>query len=196
MEVEEPNNEGLKPCDKKDRPAVDVDAGAEELALRAQEGSQESFAELVRRFGGRLLLFMQHKTGNLHDAEDLVQDTFVQAYRNINMYRASYKFSTWLYTIASHLATSHYRKLKLHVDRQVATDDNNPLDAAIEKETSCDLWSLAGGLPDNQYQALWLKYVEGMSIKEISAVMGKSQINIKVILYRARVNLAGKKFKN
>ena len=185
-----------KQHDEKDSPAVMAQTSAEELALCVQEGSQESYAELVRRYGGRLLIFMQNKTGNITDAEDLVQETFIKAYSNIHKYRRAFRFSTWLFTIASRLAASHYRKLKLHVDHQETTDDNNPLDAAIEKESSYDLWLLADSLPDNQYQALWLKYVEDMSIKEISAVMRKSQINIKVILYRARVNLAGKKFKN
>ena len=180
-----------KPHDKKVCSESIADASAEELALRVQKGSQESFAELINRYGGRLLMLMQQKTGNINDAEDLVQETFIKAFSNIQKYRSTFRFSTWLFTIASRLAISHHRKLKLHVDQQETISDNNPLDAAAEKESSRTLWSLAGRLAPNQYQVLWLKYVEDMSIKEISKVIGKSQINVKVLIYRARMNLAG-----
>jgi RNA polymerase sigma-70 factor, ECF subfamily len=162
----------------------------EELALYAQKGSRESFAELVRRYEGRLLLFMKHKTGNIADAEDLVQEVFIKAYFNIQKYRSSFRFSTWLFTIASRLAASYYKKLKIQTDRRNEIIDNSPAEAVTEKESSGNLWLLAGNLPDNQYQVLWLKYIEDMSVKEISKVMGKSQTNVKVLLYRARINLS------
>jgi RNA polymerase sigma-70 factor, ECF subfamily len=177
---------------EKDCPQSLADISAEELALHVQNGSQESFMELVRRYESRLLIFMKYKTGNTNDAEDLVQETFLKAYFNIHKYSSSFKFSTWLFTIASHLAASQYRKLKPNLQQQETVDDNNPLNEMIEKESSCGLLSLAAALPDNQYQVLWLKYIEDMPIKEISKVVGKSQINVKVILYRARMNLAGK----
>lgn len=51
---------------------------AEELALRSQQGCQDSFTELVERDGVRLYQFLHNKTDNVHDAEDLVQDTFIK----------------------------------------------------------------------------------------------------------------------
>jgi RNA polymerase sigma-70 factor, ECF subfamily len=163
---------------------------AEELALRVQNGSQESFAELVRRYGGRLLAFMQQKTDNTSDAEDLVQEAFMKAYANIQQYRNSFRFSTWLFNIAFHLVADHYRIMKLPVDPQKETEDNNPINAAIKNESICGFWLVVGSLPINQCQVLWLQYIEGMSIKEISKVMGKSQVNIKILIYRAKRNLA------
>ncbi len=175
---------------EKDCSAIMAQISSEELAQLAQNGSSESFAELVRRYEGRLLLFMKHKTGNIADAEDLVQEAFIKAYSNIKKYRNCFRFSTWLFTIASRLAASHYRKLKIQTNRQNEIIYSNPAEAVTEKESSSNLWLLANNLPDNQYQVLWLKYIEDMSVREISKVMGKTQTNVKVLLYRARINLS------
>jgi RNA polymerase sigma-70 factor (ECF subfamily) len=51
-------------------------------------------------------------------------------------------------------------------------------------------WATAAKLPDSQYEALWLRYGQDMSVKEIAAAMGRSQVCIKVLLYRARASLA------
>lgn len=163
----------------------------EELARRSQQGCQASFAELVARFGNRLFRFLQHKTNNVQDAEDLVQDTFVKAYRNIHRYQDSWKFSTWLFTIAARLAYSHFRRLRsFRKVGRIESGDPGPEKMVAEQETRLNLWALAGDLSSNQYQVLCLKYGQDMSIKEIAHVLRKSQVNVKVLLYRARLNLA------
>lgn len=167
------------------------DLSAEELARRSQQGCRESFAELVERYGIRLFKFLRYKTNNLQDAEDLVQEAFVRAYRNIHRYKDSWKFSTWLFTIATRLAYSHFRKSRsFQTIGQIESSCPEPEQMVIEKETQQSLWALARGLSLNQYQALWLKYGQDMSIKEIAMVLRKSQVNVKVLLYRARINLA------
>ncbi len=164
---------------------------AEELARRSQQGCRASFAELVERYGMRLFNFLRYKTNSLQDAEDLVQDTFVRAYQNIHKYRNTWKFSTWLFTIATRLAYSHFRRSRSFLTvGQTESFGPEPGQMVEEQETQQNLWALARDLSRNQYQALWLKYVQDMSIKEIAGVMRKSQVNVKVLLYRARVNLA------
>ena len=164
---------------------------AEELARRSQQGCRESFAELVERFGIRLFKFLRYKTNNLQDAEDLVQESFVRAYENIQRYRSSWKFSTWLFTIAARLAYSHFRRSRsFQTVGYFESSDPEPVQMVAEKETRQSLWALARCLSMNQYQALWLKYGQDMSIKEIAMVLRKSQVNVKVLLYRARINLA------
>ncbi|MBA7660494.1 hypothetical protein ES703_68496 [subsurface metagenome] len=164
---------------------------AEELAWRSQQGCQASFAELAERYGTRLFHFLHHKTGNAQDAEDLVQDTFVRAYQNIHRYSGSWKFSTWLFTIAKRLASSHYRSLRRWQSvAEVESGSPEPGEIVTQEEARQSLWAMARGLSRNQYQALWLRYTEDMSIKEIAQVLRKSQVNVKVLLYRARLNLA------
>lgn len=167
------------------------DLSAEELARRARQGCRASFAELVERYGIRLFKFLRYKTNNLQDAEDLAQDTFVRAYQNIHQYRDSWKFSTWLFTIAARLAYSHFRRSRsFQTVGRIESYCPEPGQMVVDKETQQSLWALARGLSMNQYLALWLKYGQDMPIKEIASVLRKSQVNVKVILYRARINLA------
>ena len=81
----------------------------EELARRAQKGSDDAFTELVLRYGGRLYAFLIQKNISSHDAEDLVQETFIKVYKNLHHYRSQSKFSPWIYTIATRLAVSWFR---------------------------------------------------------------------------------------
>ena len=166
---------------------------AEELARRSQQGCRASFAELVERYAVPLLRFLHHQTNHLHDAEDLVQDTFVWAYGNIDRYRSSYKFSTWLFTIARRLASSRLRSLRRpQAVAEAVSADPEPREVMAQQETRLGLWDAAGGLSPNQYRVLRLRYAEDMSIKEIAQVMGKSQVSVKVLLCRARTHLARK----
>ncbi len=164
---------------------------AEELARRSQQGCRASFAELVERYGIRLLRFLRHQTNNLHDAEDLVQDTFIRAYANIDRYRSTYKFSTWLFTIARNLACSRLRRqCRKKPLLKARTAEPGPRQKIVQKETRQSLWATAQTLSSNQHQALWLRYAEDMPIREIAKVMCKSQVSVKVTLCRARVRLA------
>jgi len=166
---------------------------AEELARRSQQGCRASFGELVERYGLRLFRFLRHQTNNIHDAEDLVQDTFARAYANIERYRNTYKFSTWLFTIARNLACSRLRRQ--HRNKPVLPAkpaEPGPSEKIVQREMRQGLWAAAQKLSPNQYQALWLKYAEDMPIREIAKVMCKSQVSVKVTLCRARMRLAEK----
>jgi len=166
-------------------------SSSEELAWRSKGGCQASFAQLVERYAPRLLCFLSRRTGNIHDAEDLVQDTFVRAFENIHRYRKTWRFSTWLFTIAARLAASHHRKAQTaRRFSKVRSHTTCPSTMLSQQEERQSLWALAMELSENQYQALWLKYAEDLSVREIARVMGKSQISIKVLLYRARTSLA------
>ena len=187
---QKPDSDTVKP-DSAPKPNVLRALSAEEWARRSQQGCRASFAELVERYGMRLFDFLRYKTNSLQDAEDLVQDTFVKAYENIHRYNDSWKFSTWLFTIASRLASSHFRRLRpWRALGEIESDGIGPGQMMVKQETRKNLWTMAGDLSKYQYQALWLKYAQNMSIKEIAKVMRKSQVNVKVILYRARLNLA------
>jgi len=162
---------------------------SETLAWRAGRGCQASFAELVRRYAPRLQAFLQRRTHDRHEAEDLVQNTLLKAYRNLAKYDDSRRFSTWLFTIASRAAVSHHRRRRLEC---IQIDPPSPVcdEAVARREQRESLWALAAQLSEGQYQSLWLKYAEDLPIKEIARVMGKSQVCVKVLLYRARLNLA------
>ena len=167
---------------------------SEELACRTQAGSSACFGELVKRYEARLLNFLIQRTQQEQDAEDLLQETFARAYQRIRFYDPRWKFSTWLFTIASRLACSHRRKLRsplLDDARLLPAEGCNPLAIISQEEEKENLWALAAELlSKNQHAALWLRYAEGMSVKQISRVMCKTQTHVKVLLFRGRSSLA------
>ena len=162
----------------------------EELVAKAQTGSRRCFNELVRRYSHRLFYFLRPKVTTDEDTEDLVQETFLKAYRNINRFDSNYKFSTWLYTSAARLAISFYRKKRLNEGISVFNPSSpDPQEEMILEEDSKNLWNIAQTLQANQYQALWLRYMEELSLKEIALVMKKNRVHVRVLLHRARLNL-------
>ena len=168
-----------------------VSASDEELALEAAQGRSSSFEELVGRYGGRLRHFLRQKVSSHQDAEDLVQETFLKACRNIDRFCPEYKFSTWIYTIAYRLAVSRYRTLK-KTQVYIESDSSAPLpdEIVVQKDTARRIWAMARTLNVRYYEALWLRYAEEMSIREMSGVMKKSSTAVRVTLHRARLSLS------
>jgi RNA polymerase sigma-70 factor (ECF subfamily) len=163
----------------------------EELAVEAQAGSRHCFDELVSRCSRRLFLFLRPRLATDQDAEDLVQETFLKIYRNIHRFDAQYKFTTWVYTTASRLAISFYRKKKEDGPAVEFTGSApGPRDLLMMKQDSENLWNTARNLHPNQFQALWLRYMEDLPLEEVAAVMNKSRVHVRVLLHRARSNLA------
>ena len=164
---------------------------SEELAVAASGGSSDCFDVLVDRLGPRLLRYLRRKVGDAHTAEDLVQETFLKAYRNLGRYDPSRSFSTWLFTIATRLAISHARSRRpapaMGEYDPVDTGRSDPADTVARAEQHRGLWARAARvLGGDQYSALWLRYAEEMSVRDIAGVMGKTRSGVKVLLHRAR----------
>jgi RNA polymerase sigma-70 factor (ECF subfamily) len=166
----------------------------EELARQVRAGSLSCFAEIVYRHEGRLMGFLARRTHSVHDAEDLLQETFGRAFERIGLYDPAWRLSTWLFTIASRLCASHHRRAgaeRLGDAHDLAAPRSDPAAAAARREENDNLWAAARRvLSENQLSALWLRYVDEMSVKEIAAVMGKTQTHVKVLLFRARSRMA------
>ncbi len=170
-------------------------ARVEELALAvaAKGGCIDSFEQLVTRLEGRLFAFLYQKTSDHHLAQDLLQATFVTAYRKLHRYNPKYAFTTWIYTIASRLAINHFRRKRLfeseHADGMT---DITPRSDLIANERAEGIWSKAREiLPEGQFTALWHFYGEDRNLAETADVMKKSVGSVKVLLHRARRKLAG-----
>ena len=171
---------------------------AEELAVRAQAGggcALSCFGELVTRYEVRLFNFLLRRTRSRADAEELTQEAFLRAWERIASYDPAWKFSTWLYTIASRLAVSKHRKLGRErtwdTFERTGEQQRDTLEAGDDRRLGKRLWNLAeSSLSPDQQTALWLRYAEDMAIGEIARVMGKSQVGVRVCLFRARQTLA------
>jgi RNA polymerase sigma-70 factor (ECF subfamily) len=166
----------------------------EQLAFKAQRGCASSFEELVRRYQTRLLNFLRRRTANAADADDLTQDTFVRAYENLHRFNDSGRFSTWLFTIARRLCINHGQKKRpianseaLHSLKSLTS---SPEQTVSDRENRRQLWDLAAEiLNERQMTAIWLYYVEGMSVAQIAPVVERSRVAVKMILFRARKKL-------
>lgn len=166
------------------------DRTAEELAVLAQRENIAAYAELVRRFEERLFNFLLRRIGNRAAAEDLTQDAFIRAWERIEYYDPTWRFSTWLFTIAARLVVSEQRKFKPSI---VLNHDAIPAADSVQHDLNdapCEgqhLWALAAQhLSDDHHTALWLRYAEDMSITEIAKVLGRTQVGVRVTLFRAR----------
>jgi RNA polymerase sigma-70 factor (ECF subfamily) len=170
-----------------------ADLGVPELVRRARDGSLPGFAELVTRFDGRLLNFLLRRVETPDDAQDLVQETFVRAWQRIDQYDRRWQFSTWLFTIAHRLAIAHRRRCRgeRRADpARLPADSAEPGRRVADREQCGHIWALADRiLPEAQRTALWLRYAEDLSTREIARVLGKSPVMVRVMLHRARTAL-------
>jgi RNA polymerase sigma-70 factor (ECF subfamily) len=165
---------------------------AEELATRAREGSRVSFDELVTRYRPRLVAFLARRLADPADAEDVAQETFLRAFDRLAQYDPSRPFATWLFTIGKNVAANH----AIARSRRDARDrDSRPADAAAgaaieDAAGASDLWQRARAiLSPDAYRMLWLRYAQGLTVREVAAELDRSSVAVKVMLFRARRRL-------
>jgi RNA polymerase sigma-70 factor (ECF subfamily) len=180
------------------RTAIHPPAGstAEQCAgCACRRGCVDCFEELVRRFQTPLLHFLIRRLGSRQDAEDVLQETFLAAYRNLSRYQPTWRFSTWVFTIAARLATTRLRRRKYAGGGEGVAGRLGGVDPAAQaqdKEAQGVLWDVARrNLEADAFTAVWLSYVESMPADEIGKVLGRSANAVRILLHRARARLAG-----
>ena len=152
----------------------------------AKRGSTTAFADLVRAYREGLLRFLLTRTLSYADAEDALQDTLINAYRYLHSYDSRWRFSTWLYRIAINNAAKIRQATTVEIS-DLSSDESDPLEQCIAASERENLWVTARRLlNDDVYTAMWLRYIEDMSVKDISAVLERSVSWTKVNLLRAR----------
>jgi RNA polymerase sigma-70 factor (ECF subfamily) len=169
-----------------------------ELVRRAAGGCADAFAELSRRFRPRLMILLRHHfRGNDFEVEDIVQEALAKAFLHLDRFDTRYRFSTWLYTIATRTAHDRARAQRRrppHVSLSdadcVCGKSSHTQEAHQQHDEAGNLWRIAKcTLSEAQYTAMWLRYGEDLSPVEIAAVMRKSRVGVRVLLHRARLAL-------
>ena len=167
------------------------DADIPLLVQEARKGHSIAFASLITRFSGRLFHFLLSMGLARQDAEDLLQDTLLKAYQNLDRYDGQYSFSTWLFTIGRRNAINYIRDRKKTKSMAGIDVAAKPAQTAYESDEIDSVWqSAAEILNEQQYGVLWLRYGEELPIRQIAEQMGLSEQNTRVILHRARAQLA------
>ncbi|HEY5911850.1 MAG TPA: sigma-70 family RNA polymerase sigma factor [Verrucomicrobiae bacterium] len=164
----------------------------EDLARQGRAGSLAAFEKLVRRYERRIYSFAARCCGSAEDAAEITQDTFVKAYQALNQFDAGRNFGTWLFTIARRKCIDRRRTAgPAPAEMPELMEPDNPAEKLVREEDAAAIWSRAARLlPPNQFQALWLRYVEDMTVAEVARVLRKTRTHVKVLLFRARRTLA------
>jgi RNA polymerase sigma-70 factor (ECF subfamily) len=165
-------------------------ATEEQLIASAKDGTVAAFGELVEMYQQKLLRFLMVRCGNRADAEDALQDTFMNAYRYIESYDPRWKFSTWLFRIALRNAAK-IGASESRAESHASGAAYDPLEACIVASERENLWLTARRmLSVDAYAAMWLRYVEDMPVKDVARALGKPLSWTKVTLMRGRRRLS------
>ena len=160
-------------------------------------GDMNAFAYLVDAYKNMVFSLVFKMTKNREEAEEISQDTFIKAYKNISKFKGESKFSTWLYRIAYHTCLDAIKKNRNHnnsfeineITLNQIQSTENILEGIERKERASIMNDCLLKLPEEERSIVWMFYYDELSLKEIIDVTQLSEANIKVILHRARKKL-------
>jgi len=166
-----------------------------DLVERARAGDTDAFRELVDRHSRTMFKTAYRLTGNEADADDLVQEAFLRAYRKLDRFDGRSQFSTWLYRITVNCGMDLMRKRSRRNARaamdegvvldSVATDDPRPDRLALSGEIGRAVESVLRTLSPMERAAFVLRHFEGRSIAEIGGLLGARSGATKHAIFRA-----------
>src|SRR2546423_5049899 len=156
---------------------------------RAKEGHDDAFQELVERHSRPLFRLAFRMTGNEHDAEDVVQETLLRAFRHLNRYDARASFATWLHRIAANCALdcirARTRRSETAEMPQHADENPTPDRLAYSAQVQSRVATAMDELSTQERAAFVLRHFEGHSIEEIGQALGLNGSATKHSIFRA-----------
>ena len=189
---------------KKKRPTIEQ--RDRELVLLAKKGDADAFGKLMLEYQSKIYRLARRMTETDEDAEDVLQEAFIKAYKSLTGFKGESKLSTWLYRITVNLALMKLRRKKLDsvsLDEPISTEEGgvrreiedgslDPLEELIESESMDVLDRAIDELPKNYRAAFVLRHVEGLSTEETARILGISVPAVKSRLHRTRLALKEK----
>lgn len=176
-----------------------------QLIVSAQEGDSESFHKIVAMYDERIMILALQLTQNEQDAEDVYQETFIKAYKNIKKFRFESEIFTWMYRIAINTAYNFKRKQSRMQILEPRKDDDrdhiewltteNPDDDRSREFNHAVRKSLQI-LPQQQRAVFILKHLQNLKIRDIANILDISEGTVKKYLFRAieKLRLALKEY--
>lgn len=177
--------------------ASEVDTAAWELVAAAQQGDQNAFGQLYDRYVDVVFRFVLFRVGDRPLAEDLTSETFLRALRRISS--VSYQgrdVGAWFVTIARNLVLDHVKSSRYRLEMTTADildsseDDRGPEHEVVEEATATELRRCIAQLGQDQQECIMLRFMQGLSVSETAAVMGRNEGAVKALQHRAVRRLA------
>jgi RNA polymerase sigma-70 factor (ECF subfamily) len=176
-----------------------------EFSLSAlQSGDRAEFARLVDAYSGPIYRLALKMVDDPQDAEDVLQETFIKAYRALQTFEGRSSLSTWLYRIAVNEALMHLRQRKpdqvsIDAERETAEGESEPVqivdwralpeEELLSAETRQVMDHAIQRLPATLRSVFLLRDIEGLSVRETAEALEVSEAVVKTRLLRARLNL-------
>jgi len=180
-----------------------------ELIQAINAGQTDKFHDLVKRYEQKLYNFSMRMCRDHSDAEDMIQETFLNVFKYLKDFRFETKFKNWLYKVAASTCIKKRRKSKFAPEKELSLDEflpgNEtevtdhvpewalmPLEKLLNQELSSTIHQEILSLPKKYRLVIVLRDIEGFSTTETAQILNLSPSNVKVRLHRARLYLRDK----
>lgn len=171
--------------------------GEQALLKKVQTGDLEAYGTIIQEHQKAVFNVCLRILGNRQEAEDLTQEAFLRAYRNINQYDPKRPFGPWMRTLAANLCYNHLKKARLEKvplkderDQRKEHHQRTPEELLELSQQHQLLYQKIWQLPENQRAALELRHFQGLTYREMARVLNMPLNTVRSHLYRARQKLA------
>jgi RNA polymerase sigma factor (sigma-70 family) len=168
----------------------------QEIIDSVRKGNDSDYSIIVNRYKNKAFSMLKRMLKNDFEAEEVLQDCFLKAYKSLVNFKGESKFSTWFYRIVYNTALTRLSSQKRKTETEMTSVEDH---FNLESEYSSDeiektdmkefIHDLIGKLPERYTAIITMFYLNEMSIEEISEVMGLTNSNVKVMLHRSRNSL-------
>lgn len=184
-----------------------------ELVKIICEKDSELYGEIIKRYEGKLFAYLYKLINSREEAQDILQDVFIKAYKNLRSYDTKRKFSSWIYRVAHNEAVNFIKRksLKKFIPWESVTTSKDKLEISnfeneaeknwARKETKKEMDEALNKLPFKYKQVIDLRYYKEKSYEEIGRILKKPVNTVGTLISRAKKKLLaefckGKKMKN
>jgi RNA polymerase sigma-70 factor, ECF subfamily len=176
------------------------------LAQLSRSGDRRAFEELVDMYKDKIYHLAYRMLSQSGESEDVVQETFLRVYMNLDRYDENQKFSTWIYRIATNLCIDRLRKRKPNYSldaempdgegsdwySMLPSDQETPEEELVLSETQQQIRKAIDALPEKYKSVVILRYLHDMSLQEIGDVLKMPVTTVKTRVHRGREYLRKK----
>lgn len=170
------------------RPLMPADSELELLMARYQEGDFTSATALIHRISPQLRRFFLAQLASRSNADDLLQETWLQIHKVRHTYRPGEPVLPWVYAIARHVRVDHFRKTMRTNAREQRLKESSTMAITAKAEPGRpgeDLAALLAPLPDSQREVLEMLKIVGMSLEEVARATSSTVGSVKQKVHRA-----------